>query len=106
MMTLEEFGQHIAQQRAARNWTLRRLEEASGISFSNLSRIEHGMDTTLSSVLKLADAFDLPPAQLLSNAPVEITPDQQAVLAAYASADLEALTRLVLARIDALKAEG
>lgn len=105
-MTLEEFGQRIAQQRTSRNWTLRRLEDACGISFSNLSRIEHGADTTLSSVLKLAAAFDLPPAQLLSDAPTNLTPDQHALLAAFDSGDLEALTRLVLARIDALNPGG
>lgn len=105
-MNIKDFGERVAAQRAIRTWTLRDLKAASGISFGNLSRIERGMDTSLSTALKIAAAFDMPLAQLLNDAPAELTPDQCAVLDAYAAGDLAGLTRLALARIDALKAGG
>lgn len=105
-MNLKDFGKRAAAQRAIRGWSLRDLSEACGISFSNLSRIEQGMDTTLSSMQKIAAAFDVPLAQMLSDMPDALTSDQRAVLTAYAAGDVEALTRLALARIDALKTGG
>lgn len=106
-MNLKEIGERIAAQRALRNWTLRDLSAASGISFGNLSRIERGLaDMSLSTAQKITDAFGVPLAQLLVGAPLELTGDQCAVLDAYAAGDLVALTRLALARIDALKTGG
>lgn len=103
-MTLKEIGERIAAQRAIRKWSLRDLAHACGVSYGNLSKIERGLtDMSLSTAQKIADAFGVPLTELIGDAPLELASDQRAVLIAYAAGDLEALTRLLLERIDAQK---
>jgi len=106
-VNLKALGERIAAQRAVRAWSLRDLAHACDVSYGNLSKIERGLtDMSLSTTQKIADAFGVPLTELVGDEPLELASDQRAVLTAYAAGDLEALTRLALARIDALKAGG
>lgn len=54
------FGHRVRALRTARDWTLRDLGTASGVTFSTLSRIENGRGTTLASACLIAGALGVP----------------------------------------------
>lgn len=106
-MNAQQFGERVAAQRMIRKWSLRDLTQVCGVSYGNLSRMERGLtDVSLSTAQKIAAAFGMSLVELINDAPMRLSADQYAVLNAYAAGDLDALTRLALARIDALKASA
>lgn len=59
----QQLGRHIRLARTHRNWTLKDLSEASGVSVSQLSSIERGAHLpSLESLLLIADALDAKPS--------------------------------------------
>jgi len=64
-----ELGRQIRLTRAQRDWTLRDLSEASGVSVSQLSSIERGAHLpSLESFLAIAGALDAKPSDWLREA--------------------------------------
>lgn len=62
----QQLGRHIRLARTHRNWTLKELSEASGVSVSQLSSIERGAHLpSLESLLSIADALDAKPSAWL-----------------------------------------
>ena len=53
-IAIEELGDELRRKREELRWSLRRVEEASGISAATLSRIERGSSPDLPIVEKLA----------------------------------------------------
>ena len=69
-MTIHEcilaLGREIRRRRKAQGLTLEQLGEAAGLTPSYLSNIEAGQrDLSLSSMIRIARAFDSPPGELL-----------------------------------------
>jgi len=63
-----QIGERIHLERANRQWTLADLSLRTGIKVPNLSRLEKGRHTpSLETLEKVADAFDLPVAELVSS---------------------------------------
>jgi transcriptional regulator with XRE-family HTH domain len=56
---LRQFGTLVLRARRMRGWTLRDLAAASGVGLNSCSRIERGMETYLSSALKLAGTLGI-----------------------------------------------
>jgi len=64
----EKLGQRIRQLRAARNWSLKDLAQASRLSVSQISSIERGANLpSIESLLAIARAFGLKPSELLAS---------------------------------------
>lgn len=62
-------GRQIRLARSARDWTLKDLNEASGVSVSQLSSIERGAHLpSLESLLAIAQALDALPSEWLAGA--------------------------------------
>jgi transcriptional regulator with XRE-family HTH domain len=63
---LERFGTRVRDLRKARGWTQEELAEASDLHENYVSRLETGnQEPGLFVILRLSDAFDLPPGDLL-----------------------------------------
>jgi XRE family transcriptional regulator, regulator of sulfur utilization len=91
-------GERIKYLRINRNWSLRELSEATGgTSKGYLSEIERGnMRPTVTTLDKLAKAFDISPAVLLGGQDSELTPTEQALLDAYRAGDKLGAIRLIM----------
>jgi transcriptional regulator with XRE-family HTH domain len=64
----EIFGRRLRQLRLAREWTQEQLAEAAGITSTYTSDLERGEKVpSLSILLRLARAFDMPVAELLQD---------------------------------------
>lgn len=64
-----ELGRQIRRTRAERNWTLKELSEASGVSVSQLSSIERGAHLpSMESFLSIAHALQASPSEWLRGA--------------------------------------
>lgn len=60
------FGQRVAALRRARGWSQERLALESGLARSYLGGVERGQrNIALLNILRLAEALDRPPADLL-----------------------------------------
>ena len=60
------FGKRVRELREAKGWTQERLAEAAGMNWLQVGHIERGAsDPKLSTIVKLAKAFRIPPADLL-----------------------------------------
>lgn len=65
IMTVVKIGSRLKQLRTRRFWTQERLAEEAGISARQVVRIEKDeVDPHFSTILKLAEAFDVDPAEL------------------------------------------
>lgn len=54
----EKIGQEIAELRKSKGLTLRQLAEISGITFQNITKIEHGRyNVSIDILAKLCDAL-------------------------------------------------
>jgi len=63
-----QIGERIHLERTNRHWTLVDLSARTGIKVPNLSRLEKGRHTpSLETLEKVAGAFDLPVAELVSS---------------------------------------
>lgn len=62
-------GENIVRLRRKRKLTQSELGQRSGIHFTEISRIEHGMrDLRLSTVMRIASALRVRPGRLLESA--------------------------------------
>jgi len=60
------FGRHLREMREARGWTLEDFAEASTLNALQIGHIERGAsDPKLSTILKLANALEIRPHELL-----------------------------------------
>jgi len=60
------FGKRVRELREARDWSLERLGEAADMNGLQVGHIERGAsDPKLSTIIKLARALRIPPADLL-----------------------------------------
>lgn len=60
------FGRHLRKMREARGWTLEAFAEISKMNALQIGHIERGAsDPKLSTILKLADALEVRPDELL-----------------------------------------
>lgn len=93
-------GERIKYLRISRNWSLRELSEATGgTSKGYLSEIERGnMRPTVTTLDKLAKAFDMSPAVLLGGQDSELTADEQELLDAYRAGDKLGAITIVMAK--------
>lgn len=56
----ERFGETVKALRKERGWTLRDMEEKSGIGYAHLARIEIGKyNVRLDTIEKIEEAFDM-----------------------------------------------
>jgi len=63
----EIFGARLRQLRTDRQWTQEDLAETAGLTATYVGQVERGDKVaSLTVVLKLARALDIPPAELLS----------------------------------------
>lgn len=63
---LQRFGANVRAARDARGWTQEDLSGRSGLAVVQVSRIERGKrEIRLTTLLRLADAFDMRPDELL-----------------------------------------
>jgi transcriptional regulator with XRE-family HTH domain len=64
-MRLKEFGENLRRIRRSRNLTQKELAFGADVEVSQISRIENGIiNTTVTTILQLAEAMDVPPARL------------------------------------------
>ena len=64
-----DVGARVAQLRADRGWTLQETAEATGVSFSTLSKIErHELSPTVTTLTKIARGLGVSLSQLLETA--------------------------------------
>lgn len=56
---LKQFGKHIKALRKEHNFTQRDLADKSGLEESAVQRVERGYNSTLKTLLKIANAFDI-----------------------------------------------
>jgi transcriptional regulator with XRE-family HTH domain len=60
------FGENVRAARKAKDWTQEDLAHSSGLAVVQVSRIERGVrEIRLTTLLRLLDALDVPPDQLL-----------------------------------------
>jgi len=65
---LKEFGENLRKYRVERGLSLRELSETCGIDNSKIGKIEKGLiNITLTTVLQLAVALEVPPVSLLDS---------------------------------------
>jgi transcriptional regulator with XRE-family HTH domain len=63
---VEQFGANVRSVRLERGWTQEDLAHATGLASVQVSRIERGVrEVRLTTLLRLLDALDVPPARLL-----------------------------------------
>lgn len=63
---IKQLGENVRNIRIRKGLTQFALEAACGIDRSDISRIENGrMDVQFSSIVRLAEALDLPTSELL-----------------------------------------
>lgn len=61
------FGRRVLRERTRRGWSVRETAaKASGLTASTISRAENGSHVWLFSALAIADALDLPVAELFT----------------------------------------
>jgi transcriptional regulator with XRE-family HTH domain len=73
----EQLDNRIRTLRKERNWTLRKLQEISGITLNALWRLEKGGVPTLKNAFRLANVFDLTVYEIWNiPAPAETMPEQ------------------------------
>lgn len=59
-------GNNIREARQKKDMSLRELDEKSGVTFVSLSRYENGKRIpTITTMIKIADALDMPITELL-----------------------------------------
>jgi len=67
IINIKKFGKHLKRLREARSLSINMFAFENDFSKSLISRIERGhSDIRLSTLLKLADALEIPPAELLN----------------------------------------
>ncbi len=91
------FGDLIYELRQKKGWTLREAANRSGLSFGRLGEIERGIDAhsgksfvpSYMSVIRLARAFGVPPAELLREAGhepgIELEPEEWDLIGIFRS---------------------
>lgn len=63
---IQRFGENVRQARHQRGWTQEDLSAKTGLAVVQISRIERGKrEIRLSTLIRLLNAFDLPPEALL-----------------------------------------
>lgn len=63
---LQQFGENVRRARHEREWTQEDLSARTGLAVVQISRIERGKrEIRLGTLIRLLDAFDLPPEALL-----------------------------------------
>ena len=63
---LKAFGEHVRQLRESKSWSQYRMADECNVSRSQIIGIEKGdINTTLSTILVLAKAFEATPSELL-----------------------------------------
>jgi len=60
-------GLKIRQMREARDWTLESCEERGWPDWTHLQKIEAGKNITIHTLVRLANMFGVPPAELLKD---------------------------------------
>ena len=67
MSSLEVFAQNVSRARKQKHLTQEEISHRSGIHVTEVSRIERGLrDPRVTTLIRLANALDVPPADLLS----------------------------------------
>ncbi len=62
---IKAFGKRLRQERLSKNLTQEELSKASGLEFSQISRIERGIiNTSISQVFRIAEALGVHPKEL------------------------------------------
>jgi transcriptional regulator with XRE-family HTH domain len=63
---IQQFGENIRRTRHERGWTQEDLSARTGLAVVQISRIERGKrEIRLTTLIRLLDAFDVPPETLL-----------------------------------------
>jgi transcriptional regulator with XRE-family HTH domain len=63
---IQQFGENVRRARHERGWTQEDLSARTGLAVVQISRIERGKrEIRLTTLLRLLDAFDVPPDTLL-----------------------------------------
>jgi transcriptional regulator with XRE-family HTH domain len=63
---IQQFGENVRRARRERGWTQEDLSARTGLAVVQISRIERGKrEIRLTTLIRLLDAFDLPPEALL-----------------------------------------
>lgn len=63
---IQQFGENVRRARHERGWTQEDLSAKTGLAVVQISRIERGKrEIRLTTLLRLLDAFDVPPDALL-----------------------------------------
>jgi transcriptional regulator with XRE-family HTH domain len=63
---IQQFGDNVRRARHERGWTQEDLSDRTGLAVVQISRIERGKrEIRLTTLLRLLDAFDVPPDALL-----------------------------------------
>lgn len=57
---LKQFGKHIKALRKKHNFTQRDLSDICELEEQAIQRIEYGYNSTLKTLIKVANAFDIP----------------------------------------------
>jgi len=61
------FGDRVRTHRMAHDWTQERLAEVTGLHFTYVSSVERGeRNVTLRNILRLAEALEIDPGELVS----------------------------------------
>lgn len=64
--TIQKFGENVRHARRERGWTQEDLSARTGLAVVQISRIERGKrEIRLTTLIRLLDAFDVPPDALL-----------------------------------------
>jgi transcriptional regulator with XRE-family HTH domain len=67
---LTEFGEHLRQIRKSKNLSQKDLAFEADVEVSQISRIENGIiNTTLTTILLLAESMDIPPSAFFEYQP-------------------------------------
>jgi transcriptional regulator with XRE-family HTH domain len=63
---IQQFGENVRRARHERGWTQEDLSASTGLAVVQISRIERGKrEIRLTTLIRLLDAFDVPPEVLL-----------------------------------------
>jgi transcriptional regulator with XRE-family HTH domain len=63
---VQRFGENVRAARLARGWTQEDLAGRTGLATVQVSRVERGKrEIRLTTLVRLLDALDLPPSELL-----------------------------------------
>ena len=63
---IQQFGENVRRARHERGWTQEDLSARTGLAAVQISRIERGTrEIRLTTLIRLLDAFDVPPEVLL-----------------------------------------